>query len=94
MKTKWTLALFLLIVIDAATTAFFFQEEANSLILYVMDFMNIGLTGAMFLKVIYSAPLICIVDQYGTKYVQTTFWLYLILYEVWIMTLLISELLS
>jgi len=58
---KWTIALFLLIILDSVFTIFI-GEESNSFILWCMNYFGWTLNKAMLMRILYCLPLLFLVN--------------------------------
>jgi len=80
MKLKpWTIALIVLVFLDAVVTTLI-GEETNWLILWVMETININLSQAMFLKVVLSFPVIIWLNR--TEYSKFIVLAYIAIYFI------------
>lgn len=78
MKTKWTLTLLILAIIDSITTVYIFGVENNPSILWVMDTFDINLKMAMIIRILYYIPFLVILDR--TNWSRFTFFAYIGIY--------------
>jgi len=80
MKLKpWTIALLILITLDAIVTTIIGQEE-NWMIVWVMTKININLSQAMFLKVVLCLPVVLWLDKH--EYTRITVFGYIAIYFI------------
>jgi hypothetical protein len=80
MKLKpWTIALMLIIILDAIVTVVIGIEE-NWMILKVMNFFTLTLAQAMILKVLLCAPVVWWLDR--TPYTKLTVFGYIFIYLI------------
>jgi hypothetical protein len=80
MKLKpWTIALLVLITLDAIVTTIIGQEE-NWMIVWVMKTIDINLSQAMFLKVALSLPVVLWLDRH--EYTRITVIGYIAIYFI------------
>jgi len=75
----WTIALCFIIILDSIVTVIIGQE-ANPSILWVMDILDISLTVAMGLRLIWYIPFVYILYKYKTSWVAVI--LYILVYTV------------
>lgn len=62
MKTKWSIALFALMIIDSIFTVFI-GEEGHPLILWAMSTFDLNLIEVMVYRLIYLIPFVFIIDR-------------------------------
>lgn len=87
---KWTIILFLIIVIDSITTFFVFEYESNFSIVWVMELFNLNLAEAMVARVFYCLPLLFLVNL-KIKWSRLTCVLYSSIWTIGYITGLIIE---
>lgn len=70
MKWKWTLILILIIIADSFLTIYN-GVETTPMILSTMDFFNLSLKTAMYLRLLYIAPFVYIVHKWNYSKITT-----------------------